>query len=121
VLAALDWFLTFVHVAVVLAFTFAWIPRSTSRWHGWLVALTAFSWLVVGYFKGFGYCVLTDLHWRVKRARGVAHLPGSFLKYMADHVSGTSVPSSYIDAIAGIVFVVGCGAAAFRYGQSRRA
>jgi hypothetical protein len=121
VLTALDWLLTVVHVAVVLAFTFAWIPRRTARLHGWLVALTAFSWLVIGYFKGFGYCVLTDLHWRVKRARGVTHLPGSFLKYMADHVSGTSVPVSYVNAIAAVVFVAGCGAALLRYWQSRSA
>jgi hypothetical protein len=120
VLEALDWLLTVVHVVVVLAFTFAWIPRRTSRWHGWLVALTAFSWIVLGYFKGFGYCVLTDLHWRVKRARGITHLPGSFLKYMADYVTGTNVPAHVIDAVAGTVFVVGCGAALFRAWQSRK-
>jgi hypothetical protein len=121
VLAALDWLLTIVHVAVVLAFVFLWIPRKASRWHGWLVAFTAFSWLGLGYFMGFGYCFLTDLQWRVKRARGVARLPGSFLKYLADYVTGTSVPVGYVNAIAGVVFALGCGAALFRYWQSRRA
>jgi hypothetical protein len=119
VLAALDWVLTVLHVGVVLAFVFLWIPRRTARLHGWLVALVSFSWIVIGYFKGFGYCVLTDLQWRVKHARGQTHLPGSFLKYMADRVSGTDVPSSLINDVAAVVFFVGVGAALVRYFQAR--
>ncbi|HEX4339303.1 MAG TPA: DUF2784 family protein [Polyangiaceae bacterium] len=120
-LAVLDWSLTVLHVAVVLAFVFLWIPRSTARWHYRLVALVAFSWIVVGFMKGsVGYCFLTDLHWRVKRARGVTHLPGSFLKYIADHVSGANVSPGLINGIAAVTFVGVCVAAVFRFIQARR-
>jgi len=118
VLAALDWFLTILHVGVVLAFVVLWIPRATARFHRWLVVLVAFSWLVIGLLKGsIGYCFLTDLHWHVKRARGVTHLPGSFLKYVADYVTGTNVSPSLIDEIAGALFVGVCAATAFRWWQ----
>ncbi len=101
-LAVVDWLLTALHVAVVLAFVFLWIPRATWRWHGRLVAIVAFSWLVIGLYKGaVGYCFLTDLHWRVKRARGATHLPGSFLKYVADAVTGRDVSPAVIDVVAG--------------------
>jgi hypothetical protein len=120
VLAFLDCFLTALHVGVVLAFVFLWIPKATSRWHGRLVVLVAFSWLVIGLLMGrVGYCVLTDLHWRVKRARGITHLPGSFLKYMADYVTGTSVSPALIDEVAATVFVGVCAAALFRWWQAR--
>jgi hypothetical protein len=117
VLILLDWLLTAVHVVVILGFVFLWIPRRTARLHGWLVLLTAFSWLVLGFFKGFGYCVLTDLQWRVKEARGVRHLPGSFIKYAADFVTGTSLPPSLVDGVAAATFVLGAFAAFFRYRQ----
>ena len=120
-LAALDWFLTVLHVAIVLAFALLWIPRSTWRWHGRLVAVVAFSWLVIGLFKGaIGYCVLTDLHWRVKRARGATHLPGSFLKYVADYVTGRDVSPALINVAAAAVFAFGCLAAIVRAWQTRR-
>jgi hypothetical protein len=121
VLAVVDWLLTTLHVAVVLAFVFLWIPKATWRWHGRLVALVAFSWLVIGLFKGaVGYCFLTDLHWRVKRARGATHLPGSFLKYMADYVTGTDVSPALIDLVAAAVFAGVCLAAIVRAWQARR-
>ena len=121
-LAALDWLITALHVLVVLAFCFLWIPQSTARLHGWLVAIVAASWLGLGVVlsKGIGYCFLTDLGWRVKRARGETHLPGSFLKYLADHVTGSDVPARLVDGTAAALFVFGCGAAVFRLVQSKR-
>jgi len=120
-LAALDWSLTALHVGVVLAFVLLWIPRATWRWHGRLVGLVAFSWLGIGAAKGaIGYCFLTDLQWRVKRARGEAHLPGSFLKYVADFVTGTNVSPAVVDTVAATVFAGVCLAAIFRAWQASR-
>lgn len=120
-LAAADWLLTVLHVAVVLAFVLLWIPEATWRWHGRLVAVVAFSWIAIGLYKGaLGYCFLTDLHWRVKRARGVRHLPGSFLKYMADHVTGTDVSPKLIDTVAATVFAFVCAVALVRAFNARR-
>jgi hypothetical protein len=121
VLAALDWLFTALHVGVVLAFVLLWIPRATWRWHGRLVAIVAFSWLVIGLSKGaVGYCFLTDLHWRVKRARGETHLPGSFLKYVADYLTGTDVSPALVNSVAAAVFVAVCLAAILRAWQARR-
>lgn len=120
-LAAIDWLLTALHIAVVLAFVLLWIPRATWRWHGRLAVIVAFSWLAIGLVKGsVGYCFLTDLHWRVKRARGETHLPGSFLKYVADRVTGADISPRVIDHVAAAVFVGVCLAALFRAWQGRR-
>ncbi len=121
VLAALDWLLTALHALVLLAFVLLWIPRRTARLHGWLVALTALSWLGLGFYKGFGYCILTDLHWRVKRAHGDVGLPGSFLKYAGDFLTGRDLPPMCVDRVATVAFIAGCGATLFRHFQARRA
>jgi len=108
VLALADWLFTALHVGVVLGFLFLWVPKRTKRLYPWLVGAVATSWLLLGAWKGLGYCFLTDWHWRVKRARGEVSMPGSFLKYAADAVAGRDVPSHWVDAVAGGVFVVGC-------------
>ena len=92
---------------MILGFLFLWIPRRTARLHRWLVLCTAISWLGFGLFHGIGYCFLTDWQWQVKRARGITHLPPSFLHYAADQVTGTRVPRAWVDAVAAVVFVAG--------------
>jgi hypothetical protein len=119
VLAALDWLLAGLHVVFILGFLSLWIPRSTVLLHRWLVGLTAFSWLVLGWFEGFGYCVLTDLEWRVKHARGIRHLPGSFIKYAVDSTTGLDVPPAWVDRVAATAFVLACAAALWRLRQER--
>lgn len=119
-LAAADWLLTVVHVAVVVGFVVLWIPRATVRIHRVIVVLTASSWLLLGLRYGFGYCALTDLQWHVKRARGATHLPGSFLKYAGDYLTGADIPPRLVDRVAGAVFVLGVVAALYRYFEERR-
>ena len=119
-LALLDWTLTALHVAVILAFMFLWIPRSTVRLHRWVVLTTAVSWLGLGLWKGLGYCFLTDLAWRVKHARGQVHLPNSFIKYAGDWLTGQDLPPRAVDTVAALVFLAGSGAAAFRWVEERR-
>jgi hypothetical protein len=55
----------------------------------------------------------------VKRARGVTHLPGSFLKYMADRITGTNVPVEWVNTVASVMFLAGCAAALIRLRQAR--
>ncbi len=119
-LALLDYALAAIHVAFVLSFLLLWIPRSTARAHGYVVLLTALSWFGIGLFKGFGYCVLTDLEWRVKRARGIRHIPGSFLKYAGDFITGKDLSPAVVDAVAATTFLFGCAVAVFRLVQRRR-
>jgi hypothetical protein len=119
-LEAADRLLTAVHVLFILGFVLLWIPRSTIVLHRLIVALTAGSWLVLGFFRGFGYCFLTDIHWRVKHALGVRHLPSSFIKYAGDFLTGTDLSPRTVDAVAGTVFVLGVGAAVYRWAQEKR-
>jgi hypothetical protein len=115
-----DVVVTALHVAVIVAFVTLWIPRRTVRLHRWLVAGVAASWLGLGPFKGFGYCFLTDVGWRVKRALGERGLPASFVKYAVDGVTGLDVPPGWADAGAAAVFVAGILVASYRFVEERR-
>jgi hypothetical protein len=103
-LAALDWLLTAVHLALVCANLFLWLPRRTRRLHLVLVGATALSWFGLGYFYGLGYCFLTDWQWQVKVARGASELPHSFIYYVL--VDGLGLPMSreFVDTTTAVAF-----------------
>lgn len=102
----LDFVFTLAHIAVILFNLTGWIWPRTRKIHLAVVALTAGSWLLLGPFKGWGYCFLTDWHWRVKENLGETGLPNSFIKYFADKLSGSDINSTLVDSITAITFIV---------------
>ena len=104
-MAALDYLLNAVHLVTVAAVLFLWIPKRTRRLHLILVAITAVSWLGLGAFYGWGYCFLTDWHWRIKDALGQPH-PNSFIKYAVDTVTGQDFSAALVDTVTAITFAV---------------
>ena len=98
-LVVLDVFLFSLHVVIIGANLFAWLWKKTRRLHLWIVGATLFSWLVLGIWYGFGYCVLTDWEWEVKRALGEKDLPHSFVQYLSDNVLGLYLDTQLIDGL----------------------
>ncbi|MEM9671598.1 MAG: DUF2784 domain-containing protein [Cyclobacteriaceae bacterium] len=101
----LDTIFWWLHVLVIGFNLTGWIWNSTRRIHLILVLLTVFSWLILGFWYGFGYCFLTDWHWEVKRALGQQHLPNSFITYLVNYQLGFSIPIQVIDMSTAITFV----------------
>lgn len=87
------------HSAVILFCVTGWILPATRGWHLVLVALVGLSWFGIGLFRGFGYCLLTDLHWRVKRALGQTDLPESYVKYALDRLLARDLDPGSVDAL----------------------
>jgi hypothetical protein len=104
-LTLLDWLLSVVHTLVVLGNLLLWIPRRTLRLHLGLVLCTTASWLGLGVCYGLGYCVLTDWHWRVKHALGQRGMPGSFIEYAVERVTGLDLDSALIKQVTIWAFV----------------
>ena len=104
-LVALDWFLLLFHSAFTLFNLTGWMFRKTRRAHLVAVLLTAASWLVLGAFYGWGYCFLTDWHWRVLYALG-ERPPRSYIKYLLDRITGLDWNAALVDAGTGIAFAV---------------
>ena len=102
------------HAAVILFCVTGWAIPAARGWHLALVALIALSWFGIGIWRGFGYCLLTDLHWRLKRALGQTELPESYVKYALDRllrrdldpgsVDALTARGFYLAAVAGIGF-----------------
>jgi hypothetical protein len=79
------------HVLVILFSALGWLYPPARPAHLCLQGLILFSWFGLGTWKGWTYCFLTDLHWRVKR---LLHQPDpgeSYVKLLADRIAGRDV------------------------------
>ncbi|OQA01417.1 MAG: hypothetical protein BWY70_00395 [Bacteroidetes bacterium ADurb.Bin408] len=102
----LDWFFTIFHLAFSIFNLFGWIFRKTRRLNLYLLLITAFSWFVLGIKYGFGYCPLTDLHWKVLHHLKVYDLPYSYVKFVIDRFFGTNLNDRVVDnVVVGLFFL----------------
>lgn len=64
----------------------------------------------MGYWFGWGYCFLTDVHWDIKRALGEENLPASFVSYIFHDYVDWYPPASFVNQLVGggfaVIFVI---------------
>lgn len=102
----LDWFFVLFHSAVILFIVFGWIFKPTRRLNLVVIAITAFSWFVIGIFRGLGYCFLTDWHWQVLYELGTFPHETSYIQYLFRRIINVRVSSQFADNLTAIVFFV---------------
>lgn len=95
----LDIFFTVFHTALVLFILFGWIWRRTRKAHLIIVLLTAGSWILLGFFYGFGYCPFTDWHFRVLEELGFTNLPSSYISFLVTRITGLRPNQAAVDAV----------------------
>lgn len=98
------------HLFVILFCLIGWIFEPLRQLHLLLVIAVAFSWFVLGYFFGFGYCLLTDLHWKLKKRTGRQPATDSYVKYMADKLTGFDCNPVLIERVTSLLFFVSLAA-----------
>src|SRR4030095_9126954 len=96
-LKILDLVFTLLHLIIIAFNLFGWILKKTRKAHLIVAGITLASWFILGIWTGWGYCFLTDWHWRVKEKLGETSLPNSFIKYMADKISGQNIDPGIVD------------------------
>jgi hypothetical protein len=92
---------------------FGWIPKKLRKLHIITLATTVFSWLVLGYFYGWGYCYLTDLHWDILEELGQRPSQSGYVEYLFQRLLNinVSIECSDLITITGLLF--GLGGAVF--------
>ncbi len=87
------------HTLLIVFNLFGWLFAKTRRLHFYSMVLLLFSWGVLGIWKGFGYCFLTDWHYQVLRALGESDLPRSYIAYLVKTLSGWLPNAGLVDAV----------------------
>ena len=98
-----DYFFTIAHSALILFNVFGWVKARFRTAHLVCISLTWFSWVIAGFWYGFGYCVLTDLHWKVLKTRGFDDLPSSYIVFLVNRLTGYSPPAGLTDLLTGVI------------------
>ncbi|MES2454200.1 MAG: DUF2784 domain-containing protein [Bacteroidota bacterium] len=120
-LQLLDFLFTAIHLVIIGFNLLGWIWRKTRRAHFVVICITAGCWLILGIWYGIGYCPVTDWQWQIKEQLGEQNLPGSFIKYFADKVSGMDIDSNLIDWLTAVCFAVSVGLSVyFNFFSSRK-
>lgn len=119
--AVIDLLLTGAHLAVIGFCLTGWGWSRTRRAHRWLLGGIAFSWVGLGGWYGWGYCPLTEWHWRVKLRLGEGGLPASFVKYAFDRLGGGDIDPVVVDLATAAGFLAAVGLAAVMFRRGRRA
>lgn len=100
----LDWTFFVLHGAFILFNMVGWAWQRTRVLHLITLALTTFSWFVMGMFWGWGYCVLTDWHTHIRRQLAYAEPEATFAQQFAGRLCGLPLDRTFADCITGSIF-----------------
>ena len=102
----LDIFFVVFHSILIIFNLCGWIWIKTRFYNLITLALTGASWLFLGLiFRTLGYCPLTDWHFSILIKLGKTDLPDSYIKYLADRITGLSINASLIDHVTFYAFL----------------
>ncbi len=102
----LDIFFLIFHTSLVIFNVFGWIWKKTRLANLITLLLTGSSWLFLGLIVGtIGYCPLTDWHFTILEKLGKTGLPTSYMKYLADRLTGLDLNETVVDKVTLYVFL----------------
>jgi hypothetical protein len=102
----LDIFFVIFHSSLIIFNLFGWIWKKTRIANLITLILTGASWLFLGLIVGtLGYCPFTDWHFDVLYKLGKTDLPNSYVKYLADRLTGMDFDARMVDNVTLYAFL----------------
>ena len=93
-----------VHLFIIVFSVVGWMVPLLRPHHLVLCLLIAFSWLVLGARKGWGYCLVTDWQWQLMRRMGRTDLPSSYMPMLYRFLTGHGGDDRRIELVTRVVF-----------------
>lgn len=101
----LDIFFFVFHTSLTLFNMLGWMFHQTRKWNLITLLLTAFSWFFLGIWYGWGYCLCTDWHYRVREKLGY-HEQGSYIRFLVRKFTGRDFNEQLVESITLWVFII---------------
>lgn len=76
------------HTVLILFNLFGWLYPKTRRLNLISLLATFGSWGLLGIWKGWGYCFLTDWHYAILRQLGEQDMPRSYIAFLVEKITG---------------------------------
>jgi len=88
------------HTSLILFNLFGWIWKKIRLANLITILVTVASWTLLGLIVGVpGYCPFTEWHFDILEKLGHTDLPTSYIKYLADRLSGQDFSQDLVDAL----------------------
>lgn len=94
------------HNVLILLNMFGWASRRTQKLHLFALLTTLFSWVVMGAWRGFGYCICTDWHFQIRRELGVYAGETSYSELLLNQIPGVTVSRQFADGLTVTIMVL---------------
>lgn len=105
-------FLVF-HTAFTLFNVIGWAFKKTRTLHLVTMLLTAASWFILGIWYGWGYCLCTDWHWKVREAMDIHDRSDSYIHFLLLKITGVDMNKQLVEdgtlIIFGLCFLLSIG------------
>jgi len=103
----LDIFFVVFHTFLIFFNLFGWMWKRTRKLNLIVLLLTGGSWVILGLMVGMiGYCPLTDWHFSILTHLGKTNLPDSYIKYLADRLTGLSFDPVFVYQVTLYAYLV---------------
>ena len=110
VLQALNLSLHGIHQFLIVFSLVGWLFCETRMLNLVGLALILISWYGLGPLLGkgdaWGYCLVTDIQWGVRRELGLDSRSGGYVKYLADHLLGGDFDETRMDKLVAALFLI---------------
>jgi len=104
VLQALNVAFFIFHTGLIVFNLVAWAFPKTRRWQLYTLAATALSWFVMGFWRGIGYCLCTDWHFRVRRELGYSDDSPTYVHLLIKSLTGADLDPNVVQSGTAIGF-----------------
>ena len=108
-----------VHLLVILFVATGWMVSALLPFHLALTGLTLMCWFILGLWFGFGYCPISDWHWKFKGALGDGQPQGSYIHFVLQHMRKNKISAAVVDKVVLVGTVVIMGISLFLNLQGR--
>lgn len=87
------------HTVLIFFNLFGWLFPRLRKLNLISLLITFGSWFLLGFWKGWGYCFLTDWHYRILRSLGEQHMPSSYIAFLIGKLTGYLPPTNLVDIL----------------------
>ena len=94
------------HTVFTLFNMVGWLFSKTRKLNLITLLLTAFSWFVVGMWKGIGFCYCTEWHWQVREHLGYTDQTNSYIHFLILKLTGANLSVSLVETATMIGFAI---------------
>lgn len=92
------------HISIIVFCVIGWVIPQTRQWHLLLCTLIMASWFGLGAWKGWGYCLVTDVQWRLVNRFGGTAPPFGYMPMLWQRITGHEADAVLVDQVTQIIF-----------------